>query len=183
MDVERTAIAGLLVVRSPTLIDERGFFRQTLLRSALEATLGRTVEFRQANHSRSHARVLRGFHAEPWDKLVYVARGTAFCALADIRPDSPTFATVVTLDLGDEPGERSRLFIPSGVANSFYARTECDYLYDVTEEWRPGVPKPAVAWDDPTLAVAWPDPAPLLSDADRANPRLADLFPTHARFA
>lgn len=183
MDVLRTAIEGLLVVRAPTLIDERGFFRQTVLRSALESAAGRPLEFRQANHSRSHARVLRGFHAEPWDKLVYVARGTAFCALADIRPDSETFASVVTLELGDEPGERARLLIPAGVANSFYAVTECDYLYDVTEEWRAGVPKPAVAWDDPTLAVAWPDREPVLSEADRSNPTLAELFPDHPRIA
>jgi dTDP-4-dehydrorhamnose 3,5-epimerase len=183
MGVERTAIDGLLVVSAPTLEDERGFFRQTYVRSELEAVLGRPFEARQANHSRTLPRVLRGFHAEPWDKLVHVVRGTAFCALADIRPDSPTFGEVATFTLGDAPGERVRLFVPAGVANSFYALTECDYLYDVTEEWRPGVAKPAVAWDDPDLAVAWPDAAPLLSDADRVNPRLADLFPDHPRLA
>ena len=183
MGVEATAIEGLLVVRAPTLEDERGFFRQTYVRSELESALGRAFEVRQANHSRSRQRVLRGFHAEPWDKLVQVVRGTAFCALADIRPDSPSFARVVTLPIGDAPGERVRLFVPSGVANSFYAMTECDYLYDVTEEWRPGIEKPAVAWDDPTLAVVWPDSDPVLSDADRANPTLAELFPDHPRLA
>jgi dTDP-4-dehydrorhamnose 3,5-epimerase len=181
--VERTAIEGLLVVRAPTLEDDRGFFRQTYVRSELEAVLGRPLELRQANHSRSLARVLRGFHAEPWDKLVHVVRGTAFCALADIRPDSATFGGVATFTIGDPPGERVRLFVPSGVANSFYAVTECDYLYDVTEEWRPGVAKPAVAWDDPTLGVDWPDPDPLLSEADRSNPTLAALFPGHPRLA
>jgi dTDP-4-dehydrorhamnose 3,5-epimerase len=181
--VETTAIPGLLVVRSATLEDERGFFRQSYQRSELAEALGRVPEFRQANHSRSSAGVLRGFHAEPWDKLVYVASGTAFCAVADIRPDSPTFGDALTFVLGDPPGERVRLFLSSGLANSFHALTTCDYLYDVTEEFRPGVDKPAIAWDDPTLAVDWPDRAPLLSPADRANPTLRERFPDHPRFA
>jgi dTDP-4-dehydrorhamnose 3,5-epimerase len=35
----------------------------------------------------------------------------------------------------------------------------------------------AVAWDDPDLAVPWPVPSPLLSDRDRGNPTLRQLFP------
>jgi len=181
--VETTTIGGLLVVRWPTLEDERGFFRQTHQRSELATALGREPEFRQGNHSRSVAGVLRGFHAEPWDKLVYVARGVAFCAVADIRPASATFGQAMTFLLGDEPGERIRLFLSAGLANSFHAVTDCDYLYDVADEFRPGIDKPSVAWDDPTLAVDWPDRAPVLSEADRANPTLRELFPDHPRFA
>jgi dTDP-4-dehydrorhamnose 3,5-epimerase-like enzyme len=58
--VERTAIAGLFVVRWDTHGDERGFFRQTYQRSELEEALGRAPTFRQGNHSRSGAGVLRG---------------------------------------------------------------------------------------------------------------------------
>ncbi len=176
MTVEATDIEGLFVVRSDTLGDERGFFRQTYVWSELVAGLGREPSLVQGNHSRSAAGVLRGFHAEPWDKFVYVARGTAFCAIADIRPDSPTLGRVATFTLGDAPGERARLFISSGLANSFCCLTEVDYLYDVGAEWRPGVPRRAVAWDDPQLAVSWPIEDPVLSAADRANPTLAELL-------
>ncbi|MGH8910819.1 MAG: dTDP-4-dehydrorhamnose 3,5-epimerase family protein, partial [Egibacteraceae bacterium] len=56
--------------------------------------------------------VLRGFHAEAWDKLVYVVAGLAFAAVADIRPRSPTFGQVRAFVLGEPPqGERIRLFI------------------------------------------------------------------------
>ncbi len=130
--------------------------------------------------------MLRGFHAEPWDKLVYVVRGNAMAAICDIRPDSPTFGEVQTFQLGDPPaGERIRLFISEGLANSFcsYGDTEVDYLYDVSDYWRSGIAKPALAWDDPDLAVEWPVDEPLVSDADRANPTLSELFPSHPRFA
>jgi dTDP-4-dehydrorhamnose 3,5-epimerase len=176
MTIEETSIAGLYVVRQPTHGDARGFFRQTYQRSELAEALGREPIFAQGNHSRSAVGVLRGFHAEPWDKLVYVARGTAFCAIADIRPDSSTCGEVATFHLGDQPGERIRLFISEGLANAFCALTELDYLYDVGAEWRPDVPKRAVAWDDPDLAVAWPIAEPIVSDGDRANPRLAELL-------
>jgi dTDP-4-dehydrorhamnose 3,5-epimerase len=178
MSIEETAIAGLYVVRQPTHGDARGFFRQTYQRSELASALGREPAFAQGNHSRSEAGVLRGFHAEPWDKFVYVARGTAFCAVADIRADSPTCGEVATFHLGDQPGERVRLFIAEGLANAFCAITEVDYLYDVGAEWRPDVPKRAVAWDDPDLAVPWPVAEPIVSAGDRANPTLAELLGT-----
>ncbi|HEX2027907.1 MAG TPA: dTDP-4-dehydrorhamnose 3,5-epimerase family protein [Nitriliruptorales bacterium] len=186
MPVETTPIEGLLVVRWQTFEDERGFFRQTYQLRELETVLGRTPVLRQGNHSRSQSGVLRGFHAEPWDKLVYVTRGTAMAAVADIRPDSPTFGDVVTFQLGDPPGgERLRLFISEGLANSFcaYGGSATDYVYDVSDYWRDGLDKPSVAWDDPDLAVRWPVDEPVMSDADRTNPRLRELFPDHPRFA
>ncbi len=176
MPVERTAIEGLYVVREPTHEDGRGFFRQTYQHSELTAAIGRAPSLVQANHSRSRAGVLRGFHAEPWDKLVYVARGTAFCAVADIRPSSPTCGEVATFLLGDAPGERVRLFVADGLANAFCAVTDVDYLYDVSAEWRPGVEKRSVAWDDEDLAVDWPIADPVLSADDRDNPTLAELL-------
>jgi dTDP-4-dehydrorhamnose 3,5-epimerase len=183
--VEETGINGLLVVRWPTHGDERGFFRQTYQIAEIAEALGREPVLRQGNHSRSEPGVLRGFHAEPWDKLVYVACGFAFAAIADIRTESPTFGEHRTFILGDPPsGERLRLFVSKGLANAFCAlgQAPVDYLYDVSDYWRPGVDKPSVAWNDPDLGVEWPVADPVLSDADHANPRLRDLFPDHPRW-
>ena len=182
MPVATTAIAGLFVVHWDTHGDDRGFFRQTYQQAELTSALGREVTLRQGNHSRSGPGVLRGFHAEPWDKLVYVVRGTVFCAIADLRPDSATFAEVATFTLGDPPGERIRLWVSEGLGNAYCALTEADYLYDVTAEWSPDADKRAVAWDDPDLAVAWPVERPELSKADRSNPTLRARFASHPRF-
>ncbi|CAN5205736.1 dTDP-4-dehydrorhamnose 3,5-epimerase [soil metagenome] len=185
MPVETTDIEGLLVVRWDTFGDDRGFFRQTYQVRELSDALGREVVLRQGNHSHSVPGVLRGFHAEPWDKLVYVVRGLAMAAVADIRPQSPTFGEVCTFMLGEPPeGERIRLFIAEGLANSFVTLGEeaIDYLYDVSGYWQAGVVQPAVAWDDPDLAVDWPLSDPILSDKDRANPTLRETFPGHRKF-
>lgn len=185
MPVEQTDIEGLLVVRWPTSADERGFFRQTYQVRELEEALGREVTLRQGNHSHSVPSVLRGFHAEPWDKLVYVVRGLAMAAVADIRPRSPTFGEARTFMLGDPPrGERVRLFVSQGLGNSFCTLGDeaTDYLYDVSDYWQPGLDKPSVAWDDPDLAVSWPLAEPILSEADRANPTLRELCPDHPRW-
>ena len=181
--IETTSIDGLLVVRWDTHGDERGFFRQTYRTDELAEALGREVVFRQGNHSRSAPGVLRGFHAEPWDKLVYVTRGTAMAAIADIRPDSPTFGEVATFHLGDPPGERIRLYVADGLANAYctYGDEPVDYLYDVSAEYR-SVDKRAIAWDDPDLAVDWPVAAPVVSEADRRNPTLRQRFPDHPMF-
>lgn len=186
MPIETTDIEGLLVVRWDTHADERGFFRQTYQVRELTQALGREPVLRQGNHSHSVPGVLRGFHAEPWDKLVHVVRGYAMAAIADIRPASRTFGEARTFLLGEPPeGERIRLFISQGLANSFctLGTTDVDYLYDVSDYWRADVDKPSVAWDDPDLAVRWPLADPVLSAADAANPTLREQFPDHPRFA
>ena len=86
MPVQTSEIEGLLVVRWDRLYDDRGFFKHTYQHSELTQALGREPRLRQGNHSRSQAGVLRGFHIEPWDKLIYVPRGLATCVVADVRP-------------------------------------------------------------------------------------------------
>lgn len=184
MPIEPTDIDGLFVVSWATHRDERGFFRQTWQLSELEAVLGRPVVFRQGNHARSGPGVVRGFHAEPWDKLVYAARGDVLAAVADVRPDSPTFGEVRTFRLGDHDPDRRRLYLVAGLANAYavLGDTEVDYVYDATAEWSPDAARVAVAWDDPDLGVRWPTTDPVLSAADRGNPTLRQLHPTHPRW-
>ncbi|MFT4195315.1 dTDP-4-dehydrorhamnose 3,5-epimerase family protein [Ottowia sp.] len=178
MPVQTTPIDGLLVVTWDTVRDERGFFKQSYQHGELAQALGREPRLRQGNHSRSQARVLRGFHLEPWDKLIYVPRGLATCVVADVRPASPTFGQTARFLLGDSPGRLDRLFIHSGLANAFYSHTETDYLNDVSEEFDPAG-RGGVAWNDPHLNVPWPDAEPILSPADRRQPTLRALFPEH----
>ena len=181
MPVIRTSIPGLFVVRWQAIEDQRGFFKQSYQANELTEVLGREPSLRQGNHSRSHAGVLRGFHTELWDKLVYVVRGTALCVVADVRPESPSFARTERFLLGDSPGEYLRLFVSRGLSNAFYCFSETDYINDVSAEFSPEH-RSGVAWNDPTLAVEWPTKSPLLSNRDASQPTLKGLFPDHSLF-
>jgi dTDP-4-dehydrorhamnose 3,5-epimerase len=172
-------LTGVLVHEHRTFGDQRGFFREAFRLKDLEAAVGQPLNFVQLNHSRSMRGALRGLHAEHWEKLVYVAHGEVFIALADIRPTSPSFGQIETFTVG---GEHSLgLFIPRGVAHGYCVLTdEADYIYQVTAYYD-ATDQRAVAWDDPDLAVPWPIQSPILSERDRHNPTLRELFPD--RFA
>jgi dTDP-4-dehydrorhamnose 3,5-epimerase len=129
----------------------------------------------QWNVAESLPGTLRGFHAEPWEKLIHVARGEAFAAIADLRGDSPTAGKVWTGTLD----HTRALFVTRGLGNAYQALADPTvYAYLVSEHWRQGVTYPAVAWDDPDLAVEWPitDDRLSLSARDRTNPSLREHF-------
>ncbi|HYW90790.1 MAG TPA: dTDP-4-dehydrorhamnose 3,5-epimerase [Chloroflexota bacterium] len=173
MVYRRGALDGLWIFERTTHADERGFFREAFRAAELEEALGRQVGFVQMNHSRSRRGVLRGLHAEDWDKLVYVPSGSVFTAVADIRPRSPTFGRVETFRISDR--NRPTLFVPRGVAHGYCVLSDvADYTYQVNAYYD-GSDTTAVAWDDPDLAVPWPIANPILSERDRANRRLREL--------
>lgn len=175
-NVKKTSIPGLLILERPIHEDERGFFREVFHLDELEKVLG--YEFRpiQMNHSRSNPKVLRGLHAENWNKLIYPVRGQMFAAIVDIRTDSPTFGKVETFNMDDK--DKFGLFIPKGFANSICAIGEeaIDYVYLVDTYWD-GTDRRAIAWNDPDLNIQWPIENPVLSQRDQNNPKLRDLFP------
>jgi dTDP-4-dehydrorhamnose 3,5-epimerase len=168
-------LTGVWVFERRTFADNRGFFREAFRLDDVEAAVKRPVHFVQMNHSRSSRDTLRGLHAENWDKLVYVSAGEVFTALADVRPDSPTFGQAETYRF--TPGSPLAVFIPAGVAHGYCVLSnEADYIYQVTAYYD-GSDRRAVAWNDPDLAVSWPVQQPILSERDQLAPRLRDLFP------
>jgi dTDP-4-dehydrorhamnose 3,5-epimerase len=177
--VEPTEIDGLWVIELDVRDDpERAgaSFREAFQAEKLTG-LG-LPEFHpvQFNVSESPLGTLRGFHAEPWEKYIHVVGGTAFSAIADIRPDSRTFKKVWTGELGSQ----NAIFVTRGLANSFQAVTELvTYTYLTSAHFEPGLQYRAVRWDDPELGVAWPitDERLKLSDKDTKNPSLADITP------
>ena len=168
-------LAGVWVFERHTFPDNRGFFREAFRLDEIEGVVKRPLHFVQMNHSRSSRDTLRGLHAENWDKLVYVPAGEVFTALADVRPDSPTFGQMETFRFTPESG--LTVFVPAGVAHGYCVLSEeADYIYQVTAYYD-GSDRRAIAWNDPDLAVPWPVQQPILSERDRQAPRLRDLFP------
>ncbi len=173
--IKETSIKGLYVLERPTFDDNRGFFREVFHMNELTPVLGFEFKPVQINHSLSHAGVIRAIHAENWNKLVYPVTGKMFAAIVDIRPDSPTFAKIETFTFDDT--NRYALFISKGLANSICAIDgDVNYIY-LVDTYYDGKDTRAIAWDDPDLKIDWPVKNPIISDRDKANPKLRDLFP------
>lgn len=179
--VFKTEIKGLWYLARKQFEDERGFFAEIAHVYKLEKLIGKPFIVKQVNYSRSLTNVVRGMHAEDWKKMIMVTNGLAFCALADIRPDSETFGKVVNFKLG-EGGLNGSLFVEEGIANSFCVLSgPVDYIYFVDKLYADRDPKGDVAISlfDPDLKIEWPLPKEkmILSQRDKSSVSLRDRFP------
>jgi len=179
MQVETTAIEGVLILQPKVFGDARGFFFESFNQRVFDAAVGRPVDFVQDNHSRSARGVLRGLHFQKGPraqgKLVRVTSGAVFDVAVDIRRDSPTFGRWVGTELSAD--NHRQLWVPPGLAHGFLVLTEtADFLYKTTEFYSPA-DEGAVRWDDPDVGIAWPDlgEAPKLSAKDAVAPSLREV--------
>ncbi len=170
-----TKLDGVVLLEPEVHGDARGFMVETFSRDAW-AELGVDAEFVQHNHSRSVAGTLRGIHfqTEPGQaKLVRCARGRIFDVAVDLRRSSPTFGQWEGHVLDDET--HRQLFVPVGFGHGFAVLSEvADVAYLLSSLYDPAT-ESGIAWNDPDIGVEWPVDEPLLSERDKAAPRLADV--------
>ena len=183
--IQTTEIPGLLIYQRDTFSDNRGFFREAVELRDLEKVLGKQITIRQWNHSLSHPNVIRGFHSEPWEKLIYVVKGEVMSVVVDFRIDSPTFGKAVKIMLGEN--ERKTIYLPKGMGNSFcnVGSADSEYLYLITDYFE-GKATPAVSWQDPLLTKqfgGWPVENPIVSEKDMSYPTLKEKFGKEVDFS
>lgn len=177
MDVTRTRIPGVLLIKPKMLGDARGHFCEIYNRRVF-AEHGLDIDFVQDNQAFSvQAGVLRGLHFQTppmaQTKLVRVARGAVFDVVVDLRTDSPTFGQWEGFVLS---GETSlQVLIPKGLAHGYMTlEPNTLFLYKVDQFYSPPHDG-GIFWNDPELDVVWPDLPPLLSEKDTCLPKLKDF--------
>jgi len=159
--------------------DARGFFSETWNRRVL-ADHGIAIDFVQDNHSLSaQTNTLRGLHfqAPPHAqaKLVRCGRGRFFDVAVDIRRGSPDFGKWVGVELSFENGRQ--LLIPAGFAHGFVTRApDTEIIYKCSDFYALECDR-ALRYDCPAIGIDWGlgGAAPILSEKDRAAPRLAEI--------
>ena len=178
MQIERTALDGVLLLHPKKHGDARGFVSETFKISALRDA-GIADEWVQDNHSFSaQAGTIRGLHfqAPPMAqaKLVRVLRGAILDVVLDIRRTSPTYGQHIAVELSAE--NFAQLYIPAGFAHGFCTLTDdTEILYKVSAEYAPAQ-EGGVLWNDPDLAIAWPVREAVTSPRDAQWPRLKELI-------
>jgi len=174
MQLVRTAIDGVLLVRPEPHRDDRGFFARL---SCVETFARAGVHFapRQTSLSRNiSARTLRGMHFSraPEQKLVHCLKGRIFDVALDVRANSPTYGRWSGHELGSDQG--AGLFIPAGVAHGFLTLADdSDVLYQIDIDHRPGF-EAGVRWNDPAFAIRWPGEPAVISARDAAYPDVSE---------
>lgn len=177
MQIERTAIENVLILRATKHGDARGFVSETFKVSALR-NAGVTHEWVQENHSFSaQAGTVRGLHfqAPPaaQAKLVRVLRGAILDIALDVRRASPTYGQHIALELSAE--NAAQLYVPVGFAHGFCTlRDDTEVLYKMSAEYAPAH-EGGVLWNDADIGIAWPELEPLTSARDAKWPRFKDF--------
>ncbi len=181
MDIEETALAGVLILTPRRFGDPRGFFSESWNKARM-AEAGLDYDFVQDNHSMSaQVGTLRGLHfqspPDAQDKLVRCGRGCLFDVAVDIRTGSATYGKWVGVELSYENGKQ--LLVPAGFLHGFVTREpDTEIIYKCTDYYAPQSDG-AVIWNDPDIGIDWGlgGTEPLLSDKDTKAPRLAELGP------
>lgn len=176
--VTEQSIQGLFtvdLVKNVLGEDARGTFQEAWQAEKMQSA--GLPDFRpvQSNVAVSGRGVMRGVHAEPWDKFIHIADGSVFAAWVDLRPDSPTFKQQLQLELNPDVA----VYVPRGVGNSYLVTSDrVIYTYLVNVHWQPDLTYTAVAYDDPELGIEWPleTSEMVISEKDQHNPNLADAI-------
>lgn len=180
VNVKNTSIEGLYVIERPTFKDERGFFHEIFRINELLEDTGIDFKPIQFSHAMSKPKVIRAIHTEGWNKLVYPLTGKLFAPIVDVRPDSKTFLKkeIFTFDNTDPDSPHQALLLPPGIGNSIcvFGDEPLHYVYAVDEYWDNSKAK-GIAWDDPDINIKWPVDDPIISERDRNNPTVRELFP------
>ena len=177
MEIIKTHIPDLLIIKPRVFADTRGFFCETYNENKFRK-VGIDLHFCQDNQSKSSYGVIRGLHyqlnPQSQSKLVTVALGSVWDVAVDLRKDSPSFGQWYGIELTEE--NHLQFLIPQGFAHGFSVLTEtalfsykCDNFYNPTLER-------GIMYNDPALAIDWkiPTDEAIISEKDTKHPLLKD---------
>jgi dTDP-4-dehydrorhamnose 3,5-epimerase len=177
MQIEETALPGVVVLMPARFGDARGWFSEVFNAERMRAA-GVSIDWVQDNHSFSAAKgTLRGLHFQrpprAQDKLVRCTRGAIWDVAVDARRGSATFGRWTGAELTPENGRQ--LLVPKGFLHGFVTLLpDTEVQYKCSDTYAPDCDG-SVAWNDPDLAIAWPlNGEPVLSAKDMAAPRWGD---------
>ena len=177
MEIIKTAIDGVVIIKPRIFTDSRGYFFESFSQREFDEKV-RPIQFVQDNESKSSYGVMRGLHYQkmPYtqSKLVRCVRGRVLDVAVDIRRESPTFGRHVAAELSED--NHLQLFIPRGFAHGFAVLSDeavfqykCDNFYEPQSEG-------GIQLIDDALGIDWriPTDHAILSEKDIKRTKLAD---------
>ncbi|MCD4788545.1 MAG: dTDP-4-dehydrorhamnose 3,5-epimerase [Bacteroidales bacterium] len=171
MEIIKTKIPDLLIIKPDVFEDERGYFFESYNNEKF-VKAGIDYKFVQDNESKSQKGVLRGLHFQnpPYaqGKLVRVMKGAVLDVAVDIRKNSPTYGQWASIELSES--NKMMYWVPPGFAHGFVTLEnntvffyKCTNLYNKQSEG-------SILWNDPDLNIDWIIDNPILSEKDKVSP-------------
>ena len=178
MQVIKTAIEGVFIIKPRVFTDARGYFFESFSQREFDEKVG-PVRFVQDNESMSQYGVMRGLHFQrpPFtqSKLVRCVRGAVLDVAVDLRKGSPTYGQHVAVELSEE--NHLQFFVPKGFAHGFSVLTETAvFQYKCDEFYHPEADD-GISILDQSLGIDWRIPAgkAILSEKDTKHLNLKDF--------
>ncbi len=171
MEIIKTKIQDLLIIKPDVFYDDRGYFFEGYNKVRFHE-MGLDMQFVQDNESRSMKGVLRGLHFQkpPYaqGKLVRVVKGAVMDVAVDLRKDSPTYGQWESVILTED--NKFMYWIPEGFAHGFVCLEDhsvftykCTNVYNKASEG-------SLRWNDPDINIQWNIDNPILSEKDKVSP-------------
>ncbi len=173
MEIIKTKIPDLLIIKPKVFEDERGYFFESYNERVFQEK-GIDLDFVQDNESKSGYGVIRGLHYQltPYSqtKLVRVIEGKVFDVAVDLRHDSPTYGQWSGIELSAE--NKIQFLIPKGFAHGFSVLSKsATFIYKCDNLYNPEAER-GISYNDPSLNIDWriqPGKA-IISPKDRIFP-------------
>lgn len=167
MEIIKTPIEGLLVIKPKVFGDSRGYFLESYRKSKFQEH-GIDSSFVQDNISKSRKGTIRGLHYQIGEmaqgKLCQVIYGKVLDVAVDIRFNSPTFGQYYAELLSED--DHTQLWIPPGFAHGFSVLSdEAIFFYKCTQYYSKEHER-AIRFDDPELSIDWMVENPIVSEKD-----------------
>lgn len=167
MQVEKTKLAGVLLIRLDVFEDFRGQYVETY-NEELYGKNGIDVQFRQDDISVSFLHVLRGVHgdAETW-KLISCLYGSFYLMVVNNDRNSPQYRKWQGFTLSDT--NRHQVLVPPNFGNGHVVLTEKAIFHYKQNTYYDPRGQFTIVWNDPEYGMWWPIESPILSRRDEAG--------------
>lgn len=168
MEVSRTKLAGVLLIKPPTIFEDfRGTYVETY-NEKLYTEAGITVRFVQDDISVSKKNVLRGIHgdAETW-KLISCLYGRFYLVVVNWDEASPQYRQWDSFELSDQ--NQLQVLVPPKFGNGHLVRSELAIFHYKQSTYYNRAGQFTILWNDPGLNIRWPVKKPILSRRDQGK--------------
>lgn len=176
MEIIKTDIEGLLLIKPKVFFDERGYFFEDYNEKRFKEA-GITDVFVQDNQSFSKKGVIRGLHFQcpPFaqSKLVRVIKGRALDVAVDIRKGSPTYGKHHSVELSGD--NFLQFYIPTGFAHGFVALEDDTIFAYKCGEFYNKASEASILFNDPDLNIDWKTDPSVISEKDMVGVRFKDF--------